>query len=405
MKGHFYKPRCICPKDKKCKCNATWSYIIDVGINPLTGKRKQKKKGGFKTLKEAEAAAALLQVEVSQGTHVEESNITFGEFRNMWLKMYASTGKVKVSTVRVREHESGRLNGYFEHLKLKSITLKKYQDALNDLKNEVGLAESTLDGIHSTGSMIFGKAMELGYIKKDPTQYAHVPKIQKTVEELEEEETLEKYLEKEELALFLQTAKTKGLERDYIIFKLLSYTGMRAGELCALKWKDIDFEECTINISRTYYNPKNNIVKYILLTPKTKTSKRKIDVDEGLIKDLEQHRAFQNEVRMRFRNTYYDHDFVIAKTKKLPGYPEYIKTIENRMERLLKLAELNESLTPHSLRHTHVSLLAEAGVGLKEIMDRLGHKDDDTTEHVYWHVTKPKKKEAPQKFAELMKGL
>ncbi|MMZ61652.1 Tyrosine recombinase XerD [compost metagenome] len=108
---------------------------------------------------------------------------------------------------------------------------------------------------------------------------------------------------------------------------------------------------------------------------------------------------------MRFRNTYYDHDFVIAKTKKLPGYPEYIKTIENRMERLLKLAELNESLTPHSLRHTHVSLLAEAGVGLKEIMDRLGHKDDDTTEHVYWHVTKPKKKEAPQKFAELMKGL
>ncbi|MDP5276348.1 tyrosine-type recombinase/integrase [Chengkuizengella axinellae] len=56
------------------------------------------------------------------------------------------------------------------------------------------------------------------------------------------------------------------------------------------------------------------------------------------------------------------------------------------------MAELNSNLTPHSLRHTHTSLLAEAGVELQEIMDRLGHKDDNTTKHVYLHVTKPKKK-------------
>ena len=75
------------------------------------------------------------------------------------------------------------------------------------------------------------------------------------------------------------------------------------------------------------------------------------------------------------------------------------------MRRLLKLAKLNESLTPHSLRHTHTSLLAEAGVGLPEIMDRLGHADDETTKTIYLHVTKPMKKEASQKFSELMKGL
>ena len=75
------------------------------------------------------------------------------------------------------------------------------------------------------------------------------------------------------------------------------------------------------------------------------------------------------------------------------------------MRRILKYAGLNTSLTPHSLRHTHTSLLAEAGVGLEEIMERLGHIDDDTTRNVYLHVTKEKKKEAPQKFAELMKDL
>ena len=82
-----------------------------------------------------------------------------------------------------------------------------------------------------------------------------------------------------------------------------------------------------------------------------------------------------------------------------------IKTIENRMHRLLKNAGLNTALTPHSLRHTHTSLLAEAGVSLPEIMERLGHKDDETTRIVYLHTTKTMKKEASRKFSELMKSL
>lgn len=87
------------------------------------------------------------------------------------------------------------------------------------------------------------------------------------------------------------------------------------------------------------------------------------------------------------------------------GYPEFIKTIQNRMRRLLLLAGLNRKLTPHSLRHTHTSLLAEAGVGIHEIMERLGHQDDEITKRVYLHVTKNMKKEASQKFGELMRNL
>ncbi len=73
------------------------------------------------------------------------------------------------------------------------------------------------------------------------------------------------------------------------------------------------------------------------------------------------YKVTQNIVRMRYRDTYHDEDFVIAKTEKYYGYPEIVKTIENRMRRLLKLAGLNSDLTPHSLRHTHTSLLAEFG--------------------------------------------
>lgn len=82
---------------------------------------------------------------------------------------------------------------------------------------------------------------------------------------------------------------------------------------------------------------------------------------------------------------------------KYLGYPELIKNIGYRMKRLLKLAKLNQSLTPHSLRHTHTSLLAEAGVGLDEIMERLGHRDDKITRNVYLHITKSRKKKRPPK--------
>ncbi|MFB5284700.1 tyrosine-type recombinase/integrase [Peribacillus sp. Hz7] len=278
-------------------------------------------------------------------------------------------------------------------LKLKDITAKRYQDALNDLK-EKGYADNTLDGVHRTGRMIFKKAIEMRIIKKDPTEFAYLKKHRKTIEELEEQE-IPKCMEKEELALLLQTSAQKGLDLDYLIFLTLSYTGMRVGELVSLKWKDIDFEEHTISITKTYYNPNNNTIEYQLVPPKTRRSKRSIVVDEDVIVALKE----------RLSDVYHDEGFIFAKKDRQPGYPIFIKTVENRMARLLKLAGLNTELTPHSLRHTHTSLLAEARVGLEEIMDRLGHCDDETTKNVYLHVTKEMKKEASHKFGQLMRSL
>jgi integrase len=267
-----------------------------------------------------------------------------------------------------------------------------------------GYADNTLDGVNTTGKMFFKLAVEYNLIKSDPTEYARVPRTQKSVEDLEQEEDLPEYMEKEELALFLKTAKKRGLLLDYEMFLTLAYTGMRAGELCALKETDINFNDNLISITKTYYNPTNNTVKYTLLTPKTKKSKRLIDVDPIVPKALKKLLSKQKADKMRLRDKYYDKGFIFVNMNKHPGYPIYIKLVEDRMLRLLKLAGLNENLTPHSLRHTHTSLMAEAGASLPEIMDRLGHADDETTTRIYLHVTKARKKETSQKFSELMRG-
>jgi integrase len=400
MKGHFYKPNCKCDT-KKCKCGANWAYIIDIGKNPKTGKRTQKKLGGFNTKQDAQNAAAQLIYELNKGLFVQESEITFEEFAYEWLSLYSGTGKVKESTIRVRKHEITRLLDYFAKLKLKDINRKMYQNALDDLLKRQ-FAKNTIDGAHRTGRMIFKKAIELEILKKDPSEFTQVPQPKLTIEDIESKKDLPNYLERKELLHFLSKAKEVGLELDYLIFLTLSYTGLRAGELCALKWRDIDFENHTISVTKTYYNPTNNKKEYKLLPPKTSTSVRIIDVDETVINELICFRSYQKKAIMRNRETYHNLDFIFTDDK---GFPIYIKKIENRMRRLLKFANLNTDLTPHSLRHTHTSLLAQAGVSLPEIMDRLGHKDEDTTKNVYLHVTKDMKKEASKKFRNLMENL
>lgn len=390
------------------KRGSKWSYRIDVGRDPVTNERIQKTvskskdfPNGFSTKKEAQSAAVTHQHELDKGTHVFEKEMLFNELVQSWLAYYEKG--VKPSTVRVRKHESGRLLHYFENVKCKNITKKMYQDALIDLKGKVG--ETTLEGIHTTGRMLFSYAVEFDIIKINPTAFAKVPKTIKTVEEIENTKEVPKYLEKEELSHFLQTAKTQGLTGDYPIFLLLAYSGIRSGELCALKWSDLDPEELTISITKTYYNPSNVIKKYELLTPKTANSIRKFDLSPTVFAELESYKAIQNEIKMLHRKTYHDKGFVFTNLENYPGYPIYIKMIEYRMERILGLAGLDTNLTPHSLRHTHTSLLAEAKVSLPEIMERLGHKDDDTTKSVYMHVTKSMKKEASHKFEQLMKNL
>lgn len=180
---------------------------------------------------------------------------------------------------------------------------------------------------------------------------------------------------------------------------------MRVGELCALTWNDIDIEQKIITITKTTYNPDNRPKEYMLLTPKTAKSIRTIEVADIVIKALLEYKAQQNIEKMRLKNIWHNkYDFVFTAARN-PGYPILQKNIQSRLSRLLKLCSMQNHFTPHSFRHTHTSLLAEAGVELHDIMDRLGHADDNTTRNVYLHVTKTQKKYVSQKFAKLLQDV
>lgn len=367
-----------------------WSYRIDLGIDPKTGKRKQKRGSGFKRKKDAEAALAKVNTELISGMYVSEKEITFKGFAYQWLDDYIGRNNVKPGTVRIRKHEINRLLDYLSELKMKDITRTRYQSAINKLCDR--FSNNTMSGVYNTGKAIFRKAVEWEVIKKNPTEFTH-RRIKK-----ENREELPNYMEKEQLALFLKTVDEHGLPMDKLIFYTLAYTGVRIGELIALRWDNILFNSNTLEIKKTLYNPNNNVKGYMLVDTKTKTSKRDIYIDDVIVDLFKNQRKHQNEIKLLYQ--YEDRGFVFANEN---GLPMLGKTITSRLKRLLKIADLDTRLTLHSFRHTHVSLMAEAKVSLEAIMERMGHKSDEVTKSVYLHVTKKVKEEASHKFVKLMK--
>ncbi|HJV17251.1 MAG TPA: Arm DNA-binding domain-containing protein [Bacillales bacterium] len=103
MKGHFKKRVCKCSSNK-CTCGGTWSFTVDVGKDPLTGKRKRAFGSGFKTKQEAEAAVAAIITDVNQGTFIKESEILFKDWVNDWLSFYIERNRPKSGTIRIRKY-------------------------------------------------------------------------------------------------------------------------------------------------------------------------------------------------------------------------------------------------------------------------------------------------------------
>ncbi|MCM3538458.1 site-specific integrase [Priestia endophytica] len=386
-------------KSKTAKKGYTWGFTMDVGIDPVTGKRKQTSRRGFATKSEAEAAYHKLKDQIYKGLKFESNDVLFKDVVEDWYEIYKTT--VKISTLRARKSEIEHLLRYFGNMKLKNIKRPMYQQMLNDFHGK-GYARGTISGIHTAANMIFKRALELELIHQSPTTFAKLPKKQETVEELEKKEEKIHFLEKQELMEFLKKAKCDGLYLDYQLFATLSYTGMRLGEALALKWSDINFEESTLSITKTLYNPNNTLNKYQLLTPKTHGSIRTIFIDEFIHAILKKHRVQQSEYKLMAGNDYVNQDFIFANPN---GYPLTSKLVRTRMQRLLKKTSIKKHLTPHSLRHTHTSLLIEAGVGVKEIQEVLGHSDIQTTMNIYAHMTKDLKEKTSHKFGQLMKGL
>lgn len=186
------------------------------------------------------------------------------------------------------------------------------------------------------------------------------------------------------------------------MFTILAFTGLRIGELLALKTTDFNELERTLSITKNL-TVLSSLRSYSLGPPKNLSSVRTITIGDTVIKAIKDQLAWREQMRHDFELPH-DADFLFW-SHKYPGYPKSPITVGYRFAKLIKLADLSESITPHSLRHTYVSLSAEAGEDLAVIQAMLGHKNDRITQTVFMHVTEKKRKAAPARFENYMNSI
>ncbi|MGX7245825.1 tyrosine-type recombinase/integrase [Enterococcus quebecensis] len=319
-----------------------------------------------------------------------DNNLLSSTLIDQWFTQY-KLSVVKNSTILNKQTTAiPNLRKYLGQYPLMKITPIIYQEFLNTLFTD-NYSKSTLETVNIVAKLIFKYAIENELTDRNPAQHAVVPKRLKTIDDLKEEALEQSYLTKKELLQFWEYVKTKTTTLDYSIFLTLSYTGMRIGELLALQWEDIDFINETISINKTLFRHENRIEEYELTPPKTKKSNRIILVDSLVLEQLSVIQFEQEEIKKIFP-AYHDTNFVFAKLEgNFCGYPESRRAIGFRLKRYLQKLGNSKPLTLHKFRHTHVSLLTEAGVDLQAIQERIRHEDSKTMRKVYLHITNYKR--------------
>ncbi|GAA0355572.1 tyrosine-type recombinase/integrase [Alkalibacterium iburiense] len=367
-----------------------WKFYHYLGTDPDTGKANEIRRRGFKT--QSEARENLLEIikEYEKGENVKLSKkdkYSFQEVTELWLLHYEK--QVKVTTFTTANiYLDKHILPLFKNFFIDKIDVRRCQDAVNRWYSTY--SEAAL--LVSIVNRIFKFAINQGFCIDNPMSKIIRPK------NTHKQNYVAPFYEKHELLSFLKALKEDESLKAYTMFHLLAFTGLRRGEVFGLKWKDIDFEKMMLSVNRTLiYN--QQIKQFQFSTPKTKNSVRQIGIDNKTIKVLLQWRNFQRE-------------FFIARGLNVNSSEQLVFTSENNhymtdayLRRIIKRITTKHNLphiTVHGFRHTHCSLLFEAGIEMNNVKDRLGHSNIKTTMNIYAHVTKTERDKTADLFSDFM---
>ncbi|MFQ7234235.1 MAG: tyrosine-type recombinase/integrase [Enterococcus hulanensis] len=363
-----------------------WYFKTYLGKDPLTGKKKYTTKRGFKTQKEAKIALATLELNVQKSGIPTSCNSTFQEAADLWLVNYKKT--VTASTysrtdIIFNKHVFPKIG----NIKLSKITTAYCQKVINDWHDKGSSKQYPL--FVNYMNKVFKYAINIGLTTDNPITNVIVP-IAK-----EKEKDKIKLYTKEQLERFLsevQKEKTPYLKiRDYTLFRLLAFSGCRIGEILALTWSDINFTTNELSISKTIAKGKNY---YVSETPKTKKSNRKIILDEKTSIQLKRWKLEQK--KFLFKLGYSKPAFIFTNEQNRFTINQAVSDRYSIYRERAKLPYIGL----HGFRHTHASMLYNAGADHKEVQERLGHANIKTTMDTYTHLTDDKKEETTQKLVK-----
>lgn len=315
-------------------------------------------------------AQKLIDEKIKKSTDLPKTEITFKECYERWTATYFLG--VKVGTKKSYEGAIKKIETNFNMNskinKIDSVLLERF--FLN--KNIIDSSNSVMITLKKVFNGTFRYAIKNRFIKNNPMKNVSIPKKQKTLEELNKQN--QKYLEIKEIEKVLESFSNKEWINKNVT-KFILHTGLRISELQGIRYDDISNN--ILSIQRNF-DRFSSLEKPKFTTPKTINSYRDIVLSKRaleIVNEMKEKNIFKSE------HVFYSSEGNIFNSD---SFRKSLKKIESEVN-------LKKNLSPHILRHTHISILAEKGIPIKAIMERVGHADERITLSIYTHVTEKAK--------------
>jgi integrase len=364
MSGH------IQPRGKN-----SWRLKFDAERDPVTGKRKIQYQTFRGTKKEAAAKLIELLASVGKGTYIEANKITVAEFVRLRIEQWEGAGKISPRTaVRYRELLTNQIAPHIGAKviqKLRPLDIEEWHTTLRNngrAGGKGGLAARTIGHAHRVLSKALSDALRNELTVKNVAKAHSAPKVP------DDEMTIV-----QNVPALLQSLNTAGRLYGPAIISL--FTGMRLGELLALRWSRVDLDKKVIQVREALEQTKEHGVRF--KAPKSKAGRRDITLPDILLDALREHRKAQLELRMKLGiGKLPDDALLFADIEGAPLSRNAISAAWSDFAASIGIPDV----TFHALRHTHASQLIDAGVDIVTISKRLGHAKPDIALRIYAHL-------------------
>lgn len=357
-------------KDGKSKDGET-RYRVRVDYYDKKGKRNQRERIVYGK-RDAQLMERRMMEEIEK--HPEEAcDMTVKELCADYLRNTRNDGRETTSDKKAKNLEQ-QVIPYLGNTKLRSLTTPMCREWKNTISDK-GYAITTLKNLYNTFNSVLNYAVKQDYLRKNPLS------VLGTFRDVNFEDTEMQplhYYTKEQFEAFSAVLLAEAQEKDddlawgiYVFFMIAFFMGMRKGEINALRWSDI--KGSTIHVCRSVSQKLKGEDR--ITPPKNKSSVRNIDMPSQLIEVLQKHKK-----RWMTFTAFSDEFFVCGGPRSLRD-----TTIEKANIRAAEKAGLPH-IRIHDFRHSHASLLCNAGVNIQEIARRLGHANVQETWRTYSHM-------------------
>lgn len=371
MRGHIIK-----------RYKGSYTVVLNLGIDPTTGKRKQQWISVKGTKKEAERRLAEMLHQIDTGSFMTPGKTTVAAFLERWIEDYRPNLSPP-SYERYRDIVKRGLIPNLGSIALTQLRPEHLQKVYTAMQKE-GLSARTVRYHHAVIHVALKTALQWGLIVRNPADSIKPPKIHRNEMQTWDEQ---------EMSQFLKAAKASPY---HALFYTALFTGMRRSELLGLKWADVDLVLCQISVCRSLHHLKDG--SYVFTEPKSAKSRRTIALPPSATLLLKGHQEKQELDRAMLRMFWTNDDLVFG---TLEGKPWRPNTITRAWETMAARAGV-KVIRLHDARHTHASIMLKQGIHPKIVQERLGHASIQMTLDTYSHVAPGLQEAAALRFDEVV---